>query len=585
MPNFPIKFGDNGQARRVAILFAGIPMAVFAFIEGALDLADHAGIGLRPVVVADKWGQNLFSGRDGLIEGLLFIVLSASLFAIVFERCKTAGRIKKEMQSYIEGKTRVEFQMAALNKHSIISETGPDGRYRFVNENWQKAFGYTLAEVAGQRDNIILDEGNKETDFDEIRKRVARGDMVTNEQRLRTKSGKLIVAQTTVLPKFDKEGEFLGTIAIRTDVTAARQSENDRFLKSILKDLREELYIFSAQDRQILFMNDRALDRFGWTLDAAKSKNITDTSAFFDLAVFEQYAAPLFSGEEKEVSIQVKQNDSYVEITTSLQTHQDGTPIFVSLLRDITDAKREEKMRLQNVATVSHELRSPMTSIKGSLRLLKSGVGGALGEDAARLVDIAARNSDRMLSVLNDILDFEKIVSQKMEYDLRPLRTADLIHDAIELNSGYAHQHKVEFVEGDTIDNAWVAADQGRLMQVMTNLMSNAAKFSPEGGKVVIAISDQGENWRISVSDNGPGIPEEDHDKVFQSFTQLVPVDGKQRKGTGLGLAISARIVSSHGGELAFDSVVGEGTTFYFDLPKAEASDMPDNGKMAFAAE
>ena len=585
MPNFPIKFGDNGQARRVAILFAGIPMAVFAFIEGALDLADHAGIGLRPVVVADKWGQNLFSGRDGLIEGLLFIVLSASLFAIVFERCKTAGRIKKEMQSYIEGKTRVEFQMAALNKHSIISETGPDGRYRFVNENWQKAFGYTLAEVAGQRDNIILDEGNKETDFDEIRKRVARGDMVTNEQRLRTKSGKLIVAQTTVLPKFDKEGEFLGTIAIRTDVTAARQSENDRFLKSILKDLREELYIFSAQDRQILFMNDRALDRFGWTLDAAKSKNITDTSAFFDLAVFEQYAAPLFSGEEKEVSIQVKQNDSYVEITTSLQTHQDGTPIFVSLLRDITDAKREEKMRLQNVATVSHELRSPMTSIKGSLRLLKSGVGGALGEDAARLVDIAARNSDRMLSVLNDILDFEKIVSQKMEYDLRPLRTADLIHDAIELNSGYAHQHKVEFVEGDTIDNAWVAADQGRLMQVMTNLMSNAAKFSPEGGKVLIAISDQGENWRISVSDNGPGIPEEDHDKVFQSFTQLVPVDGKQRKGTGLGLAISARIVSSHGGELAFDSVVGEGTTFYFDLPKAEASDMPDNGKMAFAAE
>ena len=585
MPNFPIKFGDNGQARRVAILFAGIPMAVFAFIEGALDLADHAGIGLRPVVVADKWGQNLFSGRDGLIEGLLFIVLSASLFAIVFERCKTAGRIKKEMQSYIEGKTRVEFQMAALNKHSIISETGPDGRYRFVNENWQKAFGYTLAEVAGQRDNIILDEGNKETDFDEIRKRVARGDMVTNEQRLRTKSGKLIVAQTTVLPKFDKEGEFLGTIAIRTDVTAARQSENDRFLKSILKDLREELYIFSAEDRQILFMNDRALDRFGWTLDAAKSKNITDTSAFFDLAVFEQYAAPLFSGEEKEVSIQVKQNDSYVEITTSLQTHQDGTPIFVSLLRDITDAKREEKMRLQNVATVSHELRSPMTSIKGSLRLLKSGVGGALGEDAARLVDIAARNSDRMLSVLNDILDFEKIVSQKMEYDLRPLRTADLIHDAIELNSGYAHQHKVEFVEGDTIDNAWVAADQGRLMQVMTNLMSNAAKFSPEGGKVLIAISDQGENWRISVSDNGPGIPEEDHDKVFQSFTQLVPVDGKQRKGTGLGLAISARIVSSHGGELAFDSVVGEGTTFYFDLPKAEASDMPDNGKMAFAAE
>jgi len=226
-----------------------------------------------------------------------------------------------------------------------------------------------------------------------------------------------------------------------------------------------------------------------------------------------------------------------------------------------------------------------MTSIKGSLRLMKSGAAGVLDKASARLVDIADRNSDRMLSVLNDILDFEKIVANKMEYNLTPLRVSDFVHDAIEMNAGYGVQHDVEFVGGDNINDAWIAADQGRLMQVMTNLMSNAAKFSPKGGQVIVAISDHENNWRVSVSDNGPRIAPSDYDKVFQSFMQLTPTDGKARKGTGLGLAISAKIIKAHKGKLAFDSVVGEGTTFYFDLPKTSMDDLPENKNLVLAAE
>lgn len=582
---FPIRFGLNGNARRYAVMGAAIPMAIFALLEGALHLEAALNLELGAMVGVERWLQSLVAEHDEFVVGVLLIGLSVALAALVFERCRSAGRLKLEMQSYIERNARVSFQLHALNEHSVVSETDTNGRYRFVNENWQKLFGYALAEVIGQRDDLLLDEGNPSSNFNEIREQVANGSVVSTDQRLRTKSGKMVTTHTTIFPKLDKEENFLGTVSIRTDVSASRQSENDRFLRSMVKGLHEEMYVYTVEGHNILFMNDLALKRHGWKLEEAQSNRILDASELFNKSAFDEYVAPLISGEAKEVAGPVKTQNGYGEFTTTLQTQEDGTPIFVSLLRDTTSARLDEKRRLQNVATVSHELRSPMTSIKGSLRLLKSGAAGVLHEDTARLVEIADRNSDRMLAVLNDILDFEKIVAKKLNYNLTRVRMADLVHDAVEMNSGYALQHNVEFVEGDKIDQAWVNADFERLMQVMTNLMSNAAKFSPEGGQVVVAVSDQGNNWRVSVSDKGPGIPPEDYDKVFQSFTQLKPVDGKNRKGTGLGLAISTKIIAAHDGKLEFDSTVGEGTTFFFDLPKSTVGDLPESSDMAIAAE
>jgi len=605
---FSVRQGLIEPARRYAVVCAAIPMAIFALLEGLLHIEETFNLELGAFLGTEIWLNGFLGESNELVVGILLIGLSAAFAILVLDRCRSAGRLKQEMQSYVEQNSRVSFQLKALNSHAMVSEADNNGRYRFVNENWQKVFGYTLAEVIGQRDDLLLDEGGLTSDFTELRAKAAKGRVISIEQNLRTKSGKMVVTHTTILPKLDKEGSFLGTVTIRTDISDLRRSQNDRFLTSMLKGLHEEMYVYTVEGRQILFMNDQALKRHGWNLEEAKSNRfsimndlplnqlvwnvdkakpdrITNSSELFDSSIFNEYVGPLLSGEAKEAVIQARHNGDYIEIVTTLQSHQDGTPIFVSLLRDITDAKLEENRRLENVSTVSHELRSPMTSIKGSLRLLKSGVAGVLDEDTARLVEIADRNSDRMMAVLNDILDFEKIVAEKLDYDLTRVRMAELVHDAVEMNSGYALQHNVEFVEGAKIDQAWVNADSGRLMQVLTNLMSNAAKFSPEGGKVVVAVSDQGNNWRVSVSDKGPGIPPEDYDKVFQSFTQLKPVDGKNRKGTGLGLAISTKIIAAHDGKLEFDSTVGEGTTFFFDLPKLIVGDLPENSDMVLAAE
>ena len=247
----------------------------------------------------------------------------------------------------------------------------------------------------------------------------------------------------------------------------------------------------------------------------------------------------------------------------------------LTICTDITERTVQERQQVHSVANVSHELRAPLTSIKGSLRLLTSGVLGELNDDSCKLVSIADRNTDRMLNVLDDILDFEKVVAKKMEFDMSPVNVSDLIEQAIELNQGYAEEYGVRFAAGRQYPEAWIWGDRTRLMQVLTNLMSNAAKYSPYACDVNVKVCDTGGAWRISVADKGPGIPEDSRGKVFASFSQIDPADGIGRKGTGLGLAISERIIDAHSGTIDFKSVVGEGATFYFELAKLYCADRP----------
>jgi len=353
----------------------------------------------------------------------------------------------------------------------------------------------------------------------------------------------------------------------------------------LLKKLQDEVYIYTIDTFEITYMNDLALKRCGWTQDEAHTKTIIDTNEHFNVEIFKEHVAPLLRGEEESARIMTKYNDDYVEITTRIHSQPDNQPVFVSVLRDVTERKLQEKRRLQIVSSVSHELRTPLTSIKGSVRLLKSGVAGNLAPEAMQLAEIADRNTDRMLGILNDILDFEKIVAGKMDLNMEPLELSGFLEEAISVNSGYAVEHGVRFILGEVVENAVVNGDKNRLMQVMSNLMSNAAKYSPPDGEIELSVSDQGDAWRVSVADHGPGIPPEGREKVFESFGQVAPADGKPRKGTGLGLAITRKIIKIHSGEIDFDSTVGEGTTFFFDLPKAQIGNEPKGDNVAIAAE
>ena len=246
------------------------------------------------------------------------------------------------------------------------------------------------------------------------------------------------------------------------------------------------------------------------------------------------------------------------------------TRLFTGVVRDIGDRKQAQRAKSEFVSVVSHELRTPLTSINGALGLIKSGSIGDLPEQLSLMLDIAHNNCARLIRLINDILDVEKIESGKMVFKMALVDLADLIDEAVDANRTYGRERNVELIVMQSVRNAPVYGDFHRLMQVMANLISNAVKFSPAGGEVRVGLVRMSNRFRISVSDDGPGIESEFQERIFQKFSQLDSSNTREGSGTGLGLAISQAIVNQHRGAIAFESAPGSGSIFYFDLPEAE---------------
>lgn len=242
---------------------------------------------------------------------------------------------------------------------------------------------------------------------------------------------------------------------------------------------------------------------------------------------------------------------------------------YLAIVRDITYRKQVEQLKSEFVSTVSHELRTPLTSIAGSLGLLRGGAAGPMPERAARLIGIAHDNSERLIRLINDILDIEKMESGKIAFDLKHVPLKVLLERAIEGTHGFAAGFNVRLLLHPVPEDAVVIADEDRLMQVVTNLLSNAAKFSPPSDVVEIFVTATPRGHRITVADNGPGIPQAFRDRIFGKFAQADSSDTRQKGGTGLGLSIAREIVTRLGGSISFDSEPGEGTAFHVDLPAA----------------
>ena len=239
--------------------------------------------------------------------------------------------------------------------------------------------------------------------------------------------------------------------------------------------------------------------------------------------------------------------------------------------RDITAQLEAERMKKEFTSTLSHELRTPLTSIIGSLQLINSGVMGEVDKEVAELTGVAERNGQRLLDLINDILDIEKIESGKLALAPEVIALNEVVQEAMLLNKAFAERFKVRFQSNGELAARKVHADRKRLLQVMTNLLSNAAKFSPEGGVVEIGTEDAGPNVRVAVHDRGGGIPEDFRSRIFGRFTQADSTATRQKGGTGLGLAICKRLVELMHGRIGFQDRPGGGTTFWFELPRHSA--------------
>ena len=183
------------------------------------------------------------------------------------------------------------------------------------------------------------------------------------------------------------------------------------------------------------------------------------------------------------------------------------------------------------------------------------------------MLDIAYKNSQRLTHLINDLLDMEKLVAGKMRFELQTQEVMPLVEQAVESMRSYAQQHQVELVIRQRADGAKVRVDASRLQQVLSNFLSNAAKFSPVGGTVEISVRGERDVVRVEVQDHGPGIPAEFRKRIFQKFSQADSSDTRQKGGTGLGLAISKELIERMNGMVGFTSQKDQGARFHFELP------------------
>jgi two-component system, sensor histidine kinase and response regulator len=231
---------------------------------------------------------------------------------------------------------------------------------------------------------------------------------------------------------------------------------------------------------------------------------------------------------------------------------EDGELIWDGLILDSTEWKQADMAKRAFVSTVSHELRTPLTSIQGSLGLVAGGAMGVLPDGAKRLVDIANSNCQRLTRLINDILDIEKIEQGHMEFDLKPQALMPLLRQAVEANRGYGLPRGVALKLIEIEPDLEIEVDADRFIQVVNNLVSNAVKYSPDGGQVEVGAERTGTGVRIFISDHGDGIPQGFRERLFARFTQADSSDRRAKGGTGLGLSIAKAIIERFGGEIGF---------------------------------
>lgn len=352
------------------------------------------------------------------------------------------------------------------------------------------------------------------------------------------------------------------------------KAENEEFISSILKTTLNGIIVIDKEGR-IISCNDAGVKILSDKNNEVVGTSIIEYIPDLPLKIL------LLNQNQEENGLYINPDGRYEttmkseNITTFLdftfdRLKMESKDVFLMVLRNITHQKEVDRIKSEFISTVSHELRTPLTSIKGSLGLIISGKLGELPEKVGSLLDIANNNCNRLTNLINDILDLEKIKAGKYSFMYEELEINSLLEQAVILNQSYADQFGMQIKSIRMVDEAYIKADKSRILQVISNLISNAVKFSNIGGEVKVVSELNGNKIKVSVKDEGIGIQDDSKHKIFQSFSQVDSSDTRARGGTGLGLSISKLLVENMGGDIGFESQINKGSTFFFTMLSIE---------------
>lgn len=495
------------------------------------------------------------------------------------EAIRLAGA-SRDVTSEIEAKQKLieserKFKAIFDKQFELIGLLTVDGYLIDANLAALNSIGATLAEVEGK----LFWQCPWWTHSDESQRQIregiasaAAGQFVRFQTEIRGPNGSMFV-DFSLQPVFDEEGKVVLLIPEGRDITelkAAQEKlrESEAMFRRLTENVKAIFWISSLEQR-FLYVSPAFEEITGGVV----ADVLADGEAFF-AAVHpdDLVGAKRLLTDRDGVIVQFRikrENDDIRWIsarTFSICDDQGEVVQLCGVADDISDRKEAEKRVSEFYSTVSHELRSPLTSIRGSLGLIESGLVGEVSEEASTFVSIARVESDRLIRLINSILDLRKIEAGKLELKYQNTKVAELVQSTLASLSGMAHESTVTLLAGSVCDDE-AQLDQDRITQVLTNLVSNGIKFSKENSTIVVSAERQGDHIYFAVADEGAGIAVRDLPKLFGKFQQLDSTDSRSQGGTGLGLAISKALVEQHGGEIGVESEPGKGSRFWFTIP------------------
>jgi PAS domain S-box-containing protein len=538
----------------------------------SVALKDAAGTVVGCLAVTDATPREPTASVTATLE--LLAVLCLDQLSLKQNEDAAADLLEQLRES--EAHTRAIIDTAV----DAIVATNAHGLVERVNPAVEKLFGYPSEELIGKNISILMAPIEQAQHDGYIKNYRETGHTkiigIGRETFGKKKSGEIFPIDLSVgEAKLASRRFFIGIIR---DISARKAADR------LLREKTEELDRFFSMTLDLLCIFDaggvfRRVNpewevALGWPSDELAGKSLLDLLHPEDLAATSVILGRL-AAKERVLGFETRCRDrSGAYRFLEWRAFPSGDAIYASA-RDITERKKLDRMKSEFVSTVSHELRTPLTSIRGSLGLLAGGLAGALPSEAREMVDIALNNSDRLVRLINDILDIEKIESGGMDFKLEPVSLTELVQRAIDAHQGFAATHRTRFVLSDSLPAGEVLVDGDRLTQVLTNLLSNAAKFSPAEQPVDVSVTRTATRFRVSVRDRGPGIPEEFRARMFQRFAQADASDTKLKGGTGLGLSISRAIIDQLHGTIDYAPMLDGGTAFYFELPALAGIDEP----------
>ncbi|MCT7955346.1 PAS domain S-box protein [Laspinema palackyanum] len=504
------------------------------------------------------------------------------------------GRDVTERKQVEEERLRLA-SIVESSDDAIIGKT-LDGMILSWNAGAQRIYGYTAEEVKGRSISILILPDRQESEL-RLLEGIRQGSSIDHYETVHLKKeGSPIYVSLTISPIKDAAGRITGVSTIARDVTDLKRVEDS------LERLRHqnELILNSAGEGicgmdirgNTTFINPAATKMLGYSMGELLGAPLTMILGSNFLA--QDLGDPRDGGGDSLAPpLYAAISDGSVHHGTAVFWRKDGTSFPVEYIttpiqeqneikgavltfKDITERQGVERMKDEFISVVSHELRTPLTSIRGSLGLLANGLLESYPEKAGRMLQIAVSNTDRLVRLINDILDLERIQSGKVTMVEQWCNAADLTILAADAMRTMADKAGVTICVNPIPVQLW--ADPDRIFQVLTNLLSNALKFSSEGGQVWLSASltsagdpdflaSQSPEVLFQIKDQGRGIPRDKLETIFERFQQVDASDSRKKGGTGLGLAICRSIVEHHGGQIWVESVVGEGSSFYFTLP------------------